>query len=285
MARNSPLQLLNAFILLLLMGASPASLADERSLEFGVLPHLSARMLMEQYRPLREFLEQKLEKPVYLVTAPNFKSFFDRTKAGDYDIVLTAPHFVGLAQADADYRPLLVLYPEIQGLIIAKKDGPMKTLDDLRGNTLALPNPKSLVAKKGLDWLAKNGLVINQDFEILASANQDSVGDSIIHGDCIAAMLSNGEFRSIPESIRQHIGIFDVFVEIPGFTIMVNARLTDQQINRIESLILDFAANSPSSQSFFKAINFAGIRKITSEDLDVLHSFDDLTRRLLGLAQ
>jgi phosphonate transport system substrate-binding protein len=276
-----------------LLGALPAALlaftltptanAADEGIEFGVLPHLSTRVLIQQYKPLREYLQDHLGQPVHLTTAPNFKEFFQRTEAGDYDIVLTAPHFVGLGESRGNHTPMLVLYPEIQGLIIAEKNGPMKTIDDLAGKILALPNPKSLVAKKGMDWLASQGLNPGDNFEILSSANQNSVGDAIMHGYSIAAMLSNGEFKRIPEDVRKNIKIFTVFTEIPGFTFMANPNLDDAKTKKISELIKQFAANSPNSAEFFDAINFKGLRDVTEKDLKVLHSFDELTTKLLGL--
>ena len=255
-------------------------------LEIGVVPHLSTRLLLEQYRLLREYLEKELQKPVYVGTAPDFKKFYERTNEGAYDLIITAPHLAGLAETEAGYRPLLIFSPKIQGLIITAKSvnsaRSMQQIDDLRGNTLVLPNPKSLVAQKGLDWLSGRGLLPGRDFDVLHAPNQDSVGDTIVHGYATAAMLSNGEYQSIPQALREKLQIFTVFAEIPGFVVMMNEQATAAEMRRVEMLLMKFSAD-PNSVSFFEKINCAGLRRLNAEDRDELYSYISLARKLFQL--
>ena len=82
-------------------------------LEIGVLPNISARALMAQYQPMREFLERELKRSVQVSTAPNWVAFHQRTMADEYDIVITASHVARLAQVERRYIPILVYVPDI----------------------------------------------------------------------------------------------------------------------------------------------------------------------------
>ena len=53
------------------------------ALEIGILPNISARVLLAQYQPMRTFLTQSLGRPVQLSTAPSWNAFHARTLAFD----------------------------------------------------------------------------------------------------------------------------------------------------------------------------------------------------------
>lgn len=262
-------------------GAPEALSEPDDAIDFGILPHLSTRRLLSQYQPLRQWLQRRLGRPVFLLTAPDFKTFFERTARAQYDLVITAPHFVNLGRSDAGYTPLAIFQPSIRGLLITAGDAPFAGLDDLRGQTLTLPNPNSLIVSKGLDWLAAHGLRRERDFRTLAAPNQDSAGQAILNGDSRAAILSNGEFSSIPPAIRSRLRIHTVFTEIPGFTIMSSPRLTPAVTARVREALLAFA-DDPAAGAFFAGVAFEGLRAVTEADLQQFASYDAIARRLLG---
>ena len=73
-------------------------MADEKTpLTLGVFPYVSPVQLAAFHAPLKDYLTKSLGRPVTLVTAPDFNSFVDRTRDGQYDIIFTAPHLGRLA--------------------------------------------------------------------------------------------------------------------------------------------------------------------------------------------
>ena len=69
----------------------------------------------------------------------------------------------------------------------------------MRGKTLAVANPQSLVVLRGLQWLREQGLQEGRDFKISRAGNDDSLGTLIRSGEAPMAMMSMGEFRQIGE--------------------------------------------------------------------------------------
>ena len=171
-------------------------------LEIGVLPNISARVLLAQYQPMREYLAREMQRPVQVSTAPDWKAFHERTLGLEYDVVVTAPHLARLAQADRGYVPLLSYDPNIKGLLVFASARPLKGVADLSGKTLVLSNPQSLVTLRGMQWLAKSGLQRDKDFKTITTPTDDSVGNVLVRGDAIAGMVSAGEYRAIPDASR-----------------------------------------------------------------------------------
>ena len=87
--------LLAGLTLLLSVAMRPAACAD-KPLVFGVFPNMTAKQIVETYQPLATALEKKLQRRVIVYSARDFRTFVERTRKGEYDILLTAPHLAWL---------------------------------------------------------------------------------------------------------------------------------------------------------------------------------------------
>ncbi len=263
------------------LGASKVLAQSRPALEVGVLPNISTRVLLAQYQPLREFLERDLRRPVQVSTAPSWSSFHARTLAGEYDLVATAAHVARLAQLDAGWQPLATYMPDLQALLITATAQPIRQVSDLRGETLALANPQSLVAIRGLDWLADQGLLRDRDVKVISTPTDDSVGNVVVRGDARAAMLSGGELRAIPDALRAQLQIFTRFAELPGFMLMTHPRLDAAAKRGLRDSVNRFATASDEGKAFFSATGFVGVRDVPIGLMESLDMYADATRRAL----
>jgi len=260
----------------------PARAQAAWPLEIGLLPNISARVLLQQYQPLRDYLAQALQRPVQLSTAPDWASFYGRMAAVDYDLVVTAPHMARLAQVDHGWMPLLQMVPDVEGLLVHATARPLKSLSDLRGKALALANLQSLVSLRGLRWLADNGLQRERDFNILRIPTDDSVGQLLLRGDAMAALVSAGEFRAIPAAARDQLQLFTKFAELPGLMIMACPRVVGEQARLLKSHLLEFAlARSSEGAAFLGATGFTGMRAVPPAVLSAMDTYLKTTREML----
>lgn len=258
--------------------AQPASAA----LSIGVLPNVSARVLLASYQPMREYFERALRQPVTIVTAPDFRAFAANSLKGEYDIVVTAPNLGRVMQLDAKWEPLAIYEPRIPAVAVARADNPDDSPRQLRGRALALANPQSLVAMVGLQWLQSEGLQEGVDFKTVVVANDDSLGTVLRSGEAPWAVMSMGEFRAKPEALRQSLRIVRQITTVPGFLVMANPALPAAQRQRLKALILALPASADGAR-FFELSGFRGIREIVDADLTFADPFNELTRRGLGL--
>ncbi len=266
--------------LLLLAGqvhAQPVSPA----LTIGVLPNVSARVLISAYQPMREYFERELQRSAEIVTAPDFRAFSERALRGDYQLMVTAPNLGRVAQLDAQWELLAVYEPRIPALVVASADNLDSSATQLRGKALAMANPQSLVALVALDWLQQQGLRAGSDFRTVLSPNDDSLGAVLKSGEAPWAIMSMGEFRAKPEALRNGLRIVTEIARVPGFFVMANPSLPVAQRQRLKSLILGFPATE-DGKKFLALSGFSAIREATEADLKFLDPFIDATRKGLG---
>ncbi len=254
------------------------------ALEIGVLPNISARVLLAQYQPMREFLARETRRAVHVSTAPSWAAFHQRTLAADYDLIVTAAHLGRLAQIERGYQPLLVYAPSIKGLLVCAKSRPIRQPGELAGQTLVLSNPQSLVTMRGLQWLGEQGLQRQRDFKTMATPTDDSVGAVVVRSDAIAALCSGGEFRAIPEAIRHQLQIVSTFAEVPGFVVMANPALGAAAARALKEQLMQFASASDEGRSFLEATGFSGMRELPVGMMEAMDSYVEPTRRALTSA-
>jgi phosphonate transport system substrate-binding protein len=266
--------------LTVVLGSAPAR-GQAGRLQLGVLPNLSARIILTQYQPMRDYLERELKRTVEVSTAPDFKAFYHRTQAGEYDLVVTAAHFARLAQLEAGYHPLLSYRPAIRGLLVVAKERPFTSVEQVRGKSLAFANPQSLLAMKGLQWLAESNLRPGTDFEIVKARNEDSLGQMVVGGEAVAALLSAGEYRQVPEQHKAKLNVFTVFGEVPSFGMLANGKLPAADLSALRAALARFEA-SEDGKKFFTASGFEGFVELKGGELNALDPFLAETRKMMG---
>jgi phosphonate transport system substrate-binding protein len=101
--------------------AQTSSAANSARFTIGVLPNVSARIILNSYQPMRAYFERVLGMPVDIATGTNFQDFSSRTFKGEYDLIITAPNLGRVAQMDAQWDPLAIYEPKIPALLVALK--------------------------------------------------------------------------------------------------------------------------------------------------------------------
>lgn len=254
--------------------------ASATPLQVGVIPNLSARVLIEQNQPLRSYLERRLGRPVEIVSAPDFRSFHERTLSGAYEIAITPAHMARVAQLDARHVPLAAYAPNIDCVIVTTKGSHIATVEELRGKTLTFANPLSLVALHGRQWLGEKGLRHGVDYQVNRVRTDDSVASMLLRGESAAGFLSGGELRSIPQDQRDGLKVLAPFGSVRAFVVLASPRLETSRSQHLRSVFLDFP-NAEEFKLFSASTGFKGVSPIGEADMRVFDSIVSETRRLL----
>lgn len=237
-----------ALVLLFLMGLRTGWADDARPLVLGVFPYVTARQIVETYRPVVKALEDKLQRRVLLFTAPDFTTFAKRTRQGKYDILLTAPHLAWLAHEEARYLPLLKYDLSIHGLLVVKSDSPFKGVEDLRGHTIATPDSIALVVLAGKAEMAAQGLREKIDYQVKPSGTHINAAMQVINGRADGAMLAQQTYNLMRPELRQQLRVLAVTPLLPSLIYLTHPRLPVAEVQAIRKALLDFSA-SPDTQA------------------------------------
>jgi phosphonate transport system substrate-binding protein len=251
-----------------------------QAFQVGVLPNLSPRVLLTNYRPLRDYLTAALGVPVEITTAPDFRTFQARTVAGEYDLVVTAANLGRIAQQDAGLTLIAGFDPPIPALLVTLKAGPAASTEALRGKALAVSNPQSMLVLVGKNWLRQRGLVAGADYEVVWTRNEDSLAQVLTSGTAPLAMMSAGELRAIRPEIREGLSVMDEFAKLPNFLLLQGRAMPAERAAALKAALLAFPATD-LGREFTTLTGVRAIRPVPEKDLEMIDSVTAETREQL----
>ena len=257
--------LLMGLLLLLALGSRPAASAD-KPLVLGVFPHLAARQIIENYQPLVSTLEKQLHRRVVVYSAPNFRTFIERTQKGDYDILLTPPHLAWLARQDAGYRPLLKYAQPVHGLLVVRVDSPFTTPEALRGRTIATADAVAVAGMALEADLAKRGLKRGIDYRTMESGTHTSTVMQVVNKRADAAMIGQHAYQLMPDDLRTQLRILVKTPPLSSLMYLTHPRLRDAEAQAVRQALLGFAA-SPEGRAFMQRGQYGGFVNVDGNEL------------------
>ena len=249
------------------------------------MPYVSATILNAQYESMKRYLERVSGEKVNIVVAANFKAFFESTMNGDYDLSIGAPHFARVAQIDRKMVPLGLYEPRINALFVTPTDTKLSGPRDAREKVIAFANPTSLVAMFGQQWLRGQGLEPGKDYEVRGARTDLGVGRMLLSGDAVAAIMSNGEFRSLPQEESSRLKILESFATIPNFVLLGHPRLGRERLATLRGHLRQFFADKEDGVAFARATNLSGVADADESQLRELDAHTAATRRIMGVSK
>lgn len=260
----------------------PGKAVADPPLQLGILPYLPARSLIAEHQPLRAFLQQSLGREVELYTAPDFQTFFESTRQGKYDVVITAAHFARVAQIDQGYVPMVRYSGGARGLVVVARNSPIRRLEQLRGKIIAGPDRLALVSLVVDRWLREHGLQEKRDYTLLPSVSFNTAILTVQHGEAAAAISAPAALRQMPAELRDSVRILGDTGDYTNLIYLANPRLDKREIAQLGELILRFATDTQSGRAFLRSTGFGSIIPATAADMNRLDTYVPETRRLVA---
>lgn len=253
-----------------------AAASEKTSLVLGVFPYVSPGQLAAFHTPLKEHLARSLQRPVTLVTAPDFQTFIERTRTGQYDIIITAPHLGRLAETRDGYQRLAQTGHAVQGLFLARKDSDIHRIEDLKGKSVMIAQKVSIIYQLAEQLLRQKGLVPGESVTIIETRTHNNAMHAPVRGEADASVTGTLLWRVLEDDQKSRMRVIGTTEELPGFLLMANKRLSAPDVARIKGLLLDFH-QVPGSEPYFAS---TGYEKFKHIDDRVMQQMDPYTRIL-----
>lgn len=257
------------------MAQTPApvpALAPVKALQIGILPTLSARVLIKNYHLVQVYLERELKRPVELTTAPDFRTFHFNTIEGKYDVVVTAAHLARLAQTEAKYAPLVCYKAANRAVLVEARDQPLGSIRDLKGKTLATGDRNALIVSQVLTYLQEQGLRQGIDYTLLETPTHSSAVYSAQSHASVLAVTSPSGFKNIPDVIKDNVKVFATLSALPSMMWMAHPRMASE-VPALKAALLGFTDNVKEGRQFFEVTGYIGMRAITNDEMKQLEPY------------
>lgn len=263
-----------------LVAGAPALAAEPQALEIGVFPAFSTRTILSTYQPLRDYLADRLKRPVVLVTAPDYRTFIARTQRGEYRAVVTAPHFARLAQLEAGYVPLVRVKRELRGVIVVRGDSGIASVADLRGTTIGAPDELAIVTMLGEQLLRTHGLEPGKDVDVRHYPSFNSAILAVHGGKTSAALTAPTALAQMAREVRDSLREIATTAAVPHVMYLAHPQVPPQEVRQLRELLMDFE-KQPAGVEFFKHTGFVGLEPPAPEQLRTLDPYVAMLKRRL----
>lgn len=270
--RKYQFMLLAATLVLIDVARAAADVAQAAPLQMGILPYLSTEQIFKFFTPMKNYLEQQLQRQIVMSTAPDFRTYVARAAHGDYDIYQTAPHFALLAEQESGYRRVARMTRPLDAAIFVRKDDPAQRVGDLRGRRVASPNRLALTSILGEQMLHQYGLEAGRDYVLQEALSHNNALIRVAEGDADAALTSLAVLERMPPKLRDRLRVLITAPQLPQLMIMAGPRLGAADYRALTQALLAFTHRGPGKE-FFELTGNDDIAPITQADMDALKPF------------
>jgi phosphonate transport system substrate-binding protein len=236
-----------------ILGWGGVSMAKSSSLRFGTLPVVSIRRAYEIYSPLLDYFKKTLKQPISLETPPNFRSMYQRIIKNDFDLLISPPHIARLAQKKLGWHPLVMCQPGHHSELLVMGNGGPGSLDELRGETIAVLDKSALVVMIMLDALEQKGLVIDRDFRVIETRSYESSEVAVKQG-IAKAMIARSQ-GILGQDDRNSMKVLLQAGTLPGYVFIAAPSVSQRQQQLLQKHLLSFS-RTPEGASFLPKLGY-----------------------------
>jgi phosphonate transport system substrate-binding protein len=264
------------------LATGAAHAADPQKLRVALLPDENASTIIQNAQPLKAYLEKTLGKEIELIVTTDYSSMIEAMRFGRIEIAYFGPLSYVLARSKSKIEAFAAGVskgkPTYTSVVIAGAGSPVKSLADIRGQTVAYGDQAStsshLVPRA---MIQDAGLVATRDYQAVYLGQHDAVARAVESGKVPVGALSKPIFDSLVKSGKIDAAKVHVIAEtkpIPNYPLAMQSSLSPQLKEAIRAAFLDI--KDPAILKGFRAEGFAAM---TDADYDVLR----VTARVLQL--
>lgn len=229
--------------------AATAQGKDPSRLRVALLPDENAATLIQNAQPLKQYLQQTLDKEIELIVTTDYSSMIEAMRFGRIEIAYFGPFSYVLAKSKAPaIEPFAVGVergsPTYQAVLIAQAEGPVKSLADIRGRSFGFGDQASTSSHLAprAHLLKTAGLDGEKDYRPVHLGTHDAVARAVQAGQVPAGALSKPILDSLIEKgtvDASKIVELDLSAPIPNYPIVMQADLDPALKESIRKAFID----------------------------------------------
>ncbi len=261
---------------LAMLAATPGSAPAE--ITMGILPRLGPVEIYDMFTPLAEHLSRETGEKVRLVIPKSFEDFKTMMRSNVVDLGFSNPLIYVQIRREENIEPLAVASEpkagtRFRGIIIARKDGGIRTIRDLRGKKTVFVDRDSAAGNMfQMLTLTKAGLDIKRDFTVLPYAKRH---DTVVMAVYNRAADAGGIREDDLGKLRGKVDLSQLTViaktdYYPNWPLFAMPRLSKEKAAKIRKALLALTPNSSKARAIVGPASLTGFAPISDRDYDRL---------------
>ena len=251
--------------------ASFANAAEMAVLSVGIPPQQSPSELTKRWTPVLQYLTEKSGVILELKTAKDISTYQHNILDGLYDIAFVNPNTYVAANKAKGY---LAFANEKDGksfgIIVARKDGPIRHLSQLSGQTMAFPSNFAVMATiLPLKQLEEEKVTVKIQYVV----SMDSVYRSVAKDLFVAGGGELRTFGALEPEIRDRLTILWQSDELPPFPFFAHPRVPATTLKKLQKAMINMGQDA-QGQLLLKVVNIKAFDKAHDADYNVVRKMN-----------
>jgi phosphonate transport system substrate-binding protein len=219
------------------------STASAATYSIGVVPQFEPRKMFGIWQPIVAELESRTGNHFNLVVPLTVGEFEQELEKGTYDFVYANPYHIMRVSETQRYIPLVRDGIPLRGILVVRKDSPVRAVKELDGKALAVPSPNALGAS----------LLLRADLEHLYGVRMKMV-NAKTHSSAYLNVLNKltdagggveKTFDEQDKAIRDALRVIYTTRGMPSHPVAAHPRVDKAVREQVRQSLLALAATPP----------------------------------------
>ena len=247
---------------------------EEKVIKMGFVPLKNSEKLVEDLKPISDYLTERLGVKVEAFTASNYIGVVEGLGSGSVDFGIIPPFSSLLAQKQSNAKPILTSKgktgkPGYTAELYVRKDSGIKSLQDVKGKKVAFVDPSS---SSGYIYpgamLVNAGLNLDKDISYQFSGGHDKSLQLLLNKDVdVIATFDGVEDRYAKDFPQAKTDIQKLATSdmIPGVMVTTSDKMDKELQEKLEKALRDIEKDPKMKELFTKMFSITGFTDVDQE--------------------
>ena len=247
---------------------------EEKVIKMGFVPLKNSEKLVEDLKPISDYLSERLGVKVEAFTASNYIGVVEGLGSGSVDFGIIPPFSSLLAQKQSSAKPILTSKgktgkPGYTAELYVRKDSGIKSLQDVKGKKVAFVDPSS---SSGYIYpgamLVEAGLNLDKDISYQFSGGHDKSLQLLLNKDVdVIATFDGVEERYAKDFPQAKTDIQKLATSdmIPGVMVTTSSKMDKELQEKLEKALRDIEKDPKMKELFTKMFSITGFTDVDQD--------------------
>lgn len=247
---------------------------EEKVIKMGFVPLKNSEKLVEDLKPISDYLTERLGVKVEAFTASNYIGVVEGLGSGSVDFGIIPPFSSLLAQKQSNAKPILTSKgktgkPGYTAELYVRKDSGIKSLQDVKGKKVAFVDPSS---SSGYIYpgamLVNAGLNLDKDISYQFSGGHDKSLQLLLNKDVdVIATFDGVEDRYAKDFPQAKTDIQKLATSdmIPGVMVTTSGKMDKELQEKLEKALRDIEKDPKMKELFTKMFSITGFTDVDQD--------------------
>ena len=247
---------------------------EEKVIKMGFVPLKNSEKLVEDLKPISDYLSERLGVKVEAFTASNYIGVVEGLGSGSVDFGIIPPFSSLLAQKQSNAKPILTSKgksgkPGYTAELYVRKDSGIKSLQDVKGKKVAFVDPSS---SSGYIYpgamLVNAGLNLDKDISYQFSGGHDKSLQLLLNKDVdVIATFDGVEDRYAKDFPQAKTDIQKLATSdmIPGVMVTTSDKMDKELQKKLEQALRDIEKDPKMKEMFTKMFSITGFTDVDQD--------------------